>query len=112
LIAVDAIALELDAPACAASDLAPGVAAFPGEAPRVEQCSATNGSVLILAKAGMADHPSVGRRSRCGSGLHGRPRHLERRSFHVVPRDFPIMVKQLPRKMVNSRLSGRAKSAE
>jgi len=69
LIAADAIAFELEALACAASDLAPGAAAFPGEVPRVERCSATIGSALILAKAGMADHPSVGRSSRCGSGL-------------------------------------------
>ena len=40
-----------------------------GMALRVEPCSATKGAVLILAKAGMADHPSVGRRGRCGSGL-------------------------------------------
>jgi len=59
LIAADAIALELDEPACAASDLAPGVAALPGKALRVERCSATIGAVLILAKAGMVDHPSV-----------------------------------------------------
>jgi hypothetical protein len=69
LIAADAIALELDDPAGAASDLAPGVAAVAGKAPRIERCSATVGAVLILAKAGMADHPSVGRRSRCGGGL-------------------------------------------
>jgi hypothetical protein len=69
LIAADAIALALDEPACAASALAPGAAVLPGKAARVERCSATIGMVLILAKAGMADHPSVGRRSRCGSGL-------------------------------------------
>jgi hypothetical protein len=69
LIAADAIALELDEPACAASDLAPGVEALPGKAPREERCSATIGVVLILAKAGMADHPSVGRRRRCGSSM-------------------------------------------
>jgi hypothetical protein len=45
------------------------MAALPGKALRVERCSATIGAVLILAKAGMADHPSVGRRSRCGGGL-------------------------------------------
>jgi hypothetical protein len=70
LIAADAIALELDEPGCAASDLAPGVAALPGKALRVERCSATIGAVLILAKAGMVDHPSVvGRRSHYGGGL-------------------------------------------
>jgi len=69
LIAADAIVFELDAPARAASDLAPGAAARPGMALRVEPCSATKGAVLILAKAGMANHPSVGRRGRCGSGL-------------------------------------------
>jgi hypothetical protein len=72
LIAADAIALEPDEPACAASDLAPGMAALPGKALRVERCSATIGAVLILAKAGMADHPSVGRRSRRGGGVERR----------------------------------------
>jgi hypothetical protein len=73
LIAADAIALELDDPACAASDLALGVAAVDGKAPREERCSATIGAVFILAKAGMADHPSVGRHRRCGSGMERLP---------------------------------------
>jgi hypothetical protein len=83
LIAADAITFELDPPAWAALDLAPGVAALPGKALRGERCSATIGAGLIRAKAGMADHPSVGRRSRRGSGVE---RRRESRCKAIVPR--------------------------